>query len=150
MPEISLCKESKVECPKSLNLKADLANDVPFSAATSYITSAFDMANSISERSNHVLVGTSNMSAIPVTTDLSEGHVTEFSDAKKMGNSADNHVYGVADTQTSVAVQLRTLHLISGDMDGRNTLLFMLCQTLQQVIMKINHFLGSADSRCMR
>ncbi|CAD6255685.1 unnamed protein product [Miscanthus lutarioriparius] len=51
MPEISLCKESKVECPKSLNLKADhLANDVPFSAATSFITSAFDMANYVSER----------------------------------------------------------------------------------------------------
>jgi hypothetical protein len=103
MPEISLCKESKVESPKNLNLKADhLANDAPFSAATNYITSAFDMANSVSERSKHVLVGTSNMSAILVTTDLPEGHVAEFSEAKKMGNSADNHVYGVADTPTNL------------------------------------------------
>ena len=103
MPEISLCKESKVECPKSLNLKADhVANDVPFSADASYIIFAFDMANSVSGRSNHVLIGTSHMSTILVTTDLSEGHVTEFSEAKKMGNSADNHVYGVADTSTNL------------------------------------------------
>jgi hypothetical protein len=42
------------------------------------------------------------MSAILVTTDLPEGHVAEFSEAKKMGNSADNHVYGVADTPTNL------------------------------------------------
>ncbi|KAG0530991.1 hypothetical protein BDA96_05G235400 [Sorghum bicolor] len=103
MPEISSCIESMVERPESLDLKADhVANDVPFSAATSYITSAFDMANSISERSNHVLIGTSNMFTVLVTTDLSEGHVTEFSEATKMGKSADNHVYEVADTSTNL------------------------------------------------
>ena len=103
MPEISSCIESMVERPESLDLKADhVANDVPFSAATSYITSAFDMANSISERSNHVLIGTSNMFTVLVTTDLPEGHVTEFSEATKMGKSADNHVYEVADTSTNL------------------------------------------------
>jgi len=152
MPEISLCIESMVEHPETFDLKADhVANDVPFSADASYIIFAFDMANSVSGRSNHVLIGTSHMSTILVTTDLFQGHATEFSEAKKMGKSADNHVYEVVDTSINLCgSSARTLHLISEDMNGRNTLLFTLCQSLQRIIMKINNLLGTAHSRCMR
>ena len=55
---------------------------------------------SVSESINHVPIGTSNVSASAnlVMVDLSEGHVTKFSEARKLGRSADNHVYGVRNT----------------------------------------------------
>ena len=49
------------------------------------MSSAFDMANSISESSNHLPYGPSNVSAI---TDLSEGPITEFSESTKPSKSA--------------------------------------------------------------
>ena len=61
------------------------AKDVPFSAVSSDMSSAFDMANSISESSNHLPYGPSNVSAI---TDLSEGPITEFSESTKPSKSA--------------------------------------------------------------
>lgn len=98
MPEISSCRNTMVECPKSLDVKADhVANDVPLGAATSYITSALEMTNSVSESSNHMSIGTSSVSVILVTNDLSE-HFTEFSEARRLGKSADNHVFGVGNT----------------------------------------------------
>nr|CAB3492262.1 unnamed protein product [Digitaria exilis] len=80
MSGISSCRESKVEHPKSMDV---VANDAPVSANISDITSSFDMANSVSESSNHVLNGTSDMSANLVMIDLSEGHATKFSEARK-------------------------------------------------------------------
>ncbi|OEL19136.1 hypothetical protein BAE44_0019845 [Dichanthelium oligosanthes] len=99
--EISSCRESKVEHPKSIDVEAyHVANDAPVCAVISDITSAFDMANSVSASSNHMPIGTSNVSASAnlVMIDLSEGHATKFSEARKPSESADNHVYGVGNT----------------------------------------------------
>jgi len=99
--EISSYRASKVKHPKTIDLEAyHVTNDVPFSVVISDITSAFDMSNSVSESINHVPIGTSNVSASAnlVMVDLSEGHVTKFSEARKLGSSADNHVYGVGNT----------------------------------------------------
>ena len=49
------------------------------------MSSAFDMSNSISESSNHLPYGPSNVSAI---TNLSEGPITEFSESTKPSKSA--------------------------------------------------------------
>ncbi|PVH34634.1 hypothetical protein PAHAL_8G263000 [Panicum hallii] len=98
--EISSRSESKVEHPETIDLEAyHVTNDVPFSVVISDITSAFDMANSVSESINLVPIGTSNVSASAnlVMVDLS-GHVTKFSEGRKLGGSADNHVYGVGNT----------------------------------------------------
>ena len=99
--EISSCRESKVKHPKTIDLEAyHVTNDLPFSVVISDIPSAFDMANSVSESINHVPIGTSNVSAAAnlVVVDLSEGHVTKFSEGRKLGGSADNLVCGVGNT----------------------------------------------------
>ncbi|CAL4982580.1 unnamed protein product [Urochloa decumbens] len=99
MSEISSCRESKVEHPKSIDVEGGhVSNDFPVSAVISDITSAFGMAISASESSNHVLNGTSNMSANFVMIDLSEEHATKFSEARRPEKSVDNHVCGVGNT----------------------------------------------------
>ncbi|CAL4990933.1 unnamed protein product [Urochloa decumbens] len=99
MSEISSCRESKVEHPKSIDVEeGHVSNDFPVSAVISDITSAFGMAISASESSNHVLNGTSNMSANFVMIDLSEEHATKFSEARRPEKSVDNHVCGVGNT----------------------------------------------------
>lgn len=92
MSGISSCRKSKVEHPKSMDVVADdVANAVPVNAGINDITSSFDMANHVSESSNH-------MSANLVMIDLPEGHATNFSEARKPGKYAANHVNGVGDT----------------------------------------------------
>ncbi|KAJ1282017.1 hypothetical protein BS78_03G017900 [Paspalum vaginatum] len=99
MSEISLFSESKVEHPNSIDVKSDhVANDVPFGTFAGDITSAFDMANSAPEISDNMMIGTLNVSANLVMTDVSEGHAIEFSEVGKPGTSADNHVFGVVNT----------------------------------------------------
>ncbi|KAL6592148.1 hypothetical protein ACP70R_049600 [Stipagrostis hirtigluma subsp. patula] len=92
MSEISSCRESTVEHPRSTDVKEDhVAKDIPSrsSAVTSDIASAFDRVNSVSESS--VPNGPSNMST---NHQILEGHATEFIEARKPGKAADCHVYG--------------------------------------------------------
>ncbi|RLM70098.1 hypothetical protein C2845_PM17G14820 [Panicum miliaceum] len=94
--EISSRRESKVEHPKTIDLEAyHVTNDVPFSVVISDITSAFDMANSVSESINHVPIGTSNVSASAnlVMVDMSEGHVTKFSKDQPFAGNRSQQVH---------------------------------------------------------
>ncbi|RCV39641.1 hypothetical protein SETIT_8G239900v2 [Setaria italica] len=109
--EISSCREAKVGHPKSIGVEAyHVANDAPVSAVICDITSAFDLANSVSESSNHVPIGTSNVSASAnlVMIDLSEGYPTIFSEAREPGESADNYVYVVGNTSRNKHVSSAT------------------------------------------
>jgi hypothetical protein len=96
--EISSCRESKVGHPKRIGAESyHVANDAPDGAVICDITSAFDMTNSVPDSSNHVPIGTSNVSASAnlVMIDLSEGNPTIFIEAREPGECADNDVYGV-------------------------------------------------------
>nr|XP_034607267.1 uncharacterized protein LOC117867053 isoform X4 [Setaria viridis] len=109
--EISSCREAKVGHPKSIGVEAyHVANDAPVSAVICDITSAFDLAISVSESSNHVPIGTSNVSASAnlVMIDLSEGYPTIFSEAREPGESADNYVYVVGNTSRNKHVSSAT------------------------------------------
>ncbi|KAK3119362.1 hypothetical protein QOZ80_9BG0718690 [Eleusine coracana subsp. coracana] len=90
MSEISSCRGSKAEHPKSIDVKTNqVPKDITFPAMTNDIAAAFDLGNCVSECRNLVLNGPSNAPADCVTVDLSEEHVTESGEDRKPGKSAD-------------------------------------------------------------
>ncbi|XP_020170887.1 uncharacterized protein [Aegilops tauschii subsp. strangulata] len=95
----SLLKDSKVKHPKIIRVEEDrVTKYVPFSASTSETGPAFDRLNSVSQSSSSVSTNPSNGPDKGVTVVcLSEKQVTEFSQAGKVGKSADRHAYGRSD-----------------------------------------------------
>ncbi|KAL6654379.1 hypothetical protein ACP70R_007844 [Stipagrostis hirtigluma subsp. patula] len=153
MSEIFSCRESNVEYPKSVDLNVNhVAKDTPFTFGTvaSDIASAFHSVNCVSESSNFVMNGPSNDSTNQAMIDLLEGRVTESSEARTPGKAAYYHVYGGGILQERcLTVLLRTVHLLFVEMDGKSIIQLTLGQLLRQIHIMMNHFLGTAHTRCM-
>lgn len=87
--KISSCCESKFEHSKSIDIKTDqVAKNTQFHA----VVNDTDLANCVSECHNLVLIDPSNDHADSVVVDLSEAHVTECSEVRKVDKSANCHL----------------------------------------------------------
>ncbi|KAL6907908.1 hypothetical protein ACP4OV_002078 [Aristida adscensionis] len=95
--EISSCRESKVDHPRSINTNTVYIANAN-SAITNDIVSAYDRVNSVSDNSYFVPNVPSDVFSNHAIIDLSEGHVTELTEDRKPGKAADYHVCGGGNT----------------------------------------------------